>query len=83
MPEWSKTDDDLKPAFYFDFGVGGGVPVGRRNRLLLSVGFSRKEVRRRTVFNYGCATRDCPDEIHRLKYNYGRMTAKLSWELGY
>ncbi len=83
ISEWAKTRDDLKPAFYFDLGLGGGIPVGKSNRLLLSVGFSRKEVRQWKVFSYPCFTGDCQDDIYRLKYSFGRMTAKLSWELEY
>lgn len=81
--ESSKTSESVRGGVYFDAGLGCRIPVGKVNRLLLSTGFSQKDIRQRKTFVYPCFTGDCPENIYNRNYSFGRLTAKLSWELGY
>ena len=80
--EWAKISDKLNGGIYFDFGIGGGLAVSKSNRILFSAGFTRKAIRQQKIFVYPCFN-NCDEELYRLKYSFGRLTAKLSWELGY
>ncbi len=81
--EFSKIGDRLNGGAYFDLGFGYRIPVGGRHRLLFSLGYSQKNLERSKIFVYPCITGNCPETIYDLKYNFRRLTAKLSWELGY
>ena len=81
--EFSKINDRLRGGAYFDLGLGYRAPAGGSNRLLFSVGYSQKNLERTKIFIYPCVTGNCPETIYHLKYNFRRLTAKLSWELGY
>ena len=81
--EFSKTADRLRGGFYMDAGIGYRLRLGSFNRLSFSAGYSRKDISHKKTFIYFCITGDCPPDIHEYKYSYGRMIAKMSWELGY
>lgn len=81
--EFSKTSDRLKGGFYMDAGIGYRIRLGAFNRLSFSAGYTRKDIRHIKTFVYRCFTGDCPDNINEFKYSFGRMVAKMSWELGY
>ncbi len=81
--EFDKASDLLKGGFYMDAGMGYRIPLGNFNRLSFSAGYSRKNIRQLKTFVYPCLTGDCPENIHEYKYGFGRIIAKMSWELGY
>src|SRR5687768_7760535 len=80
--EGFKTSDRLKGGFYMDAGIGYRLRLGNFNRLSFSAGYSRKHISRPKTFVYPCLTGDCPENIHEYKYGFGRIIAKMSWELG-
>jgi len=80
--EFSKTKDRLKGGFYMDAGMGYRIPLGGLHRLSFSAGYSRKNMSQLKSFVYPCLTGDCPEDIHDYKYSFGRIIAKMSWELG-
>jgi hypothetical protein len=80
--EFSKTADRLRGGFYMDAGIGYRFHLGSFNHLSFSAGYSRKDLTHKETFTF-CTTGDCAPDIHEYKYRYGRMIAKLSWELGY
>lgn len=81
--EFSKAGDMLKGGFYMDAGIGYRLPLGSFNRLSFSAGYSRKNIRHIKTYVYPCITGDCPEDIHEFRYGFGRIIAKMSWELGY
>lgn len=81
--EFSKTKDRLRGGYYMDAGIGYRIPLGHFNRLSFSAGYSRKNISQLKTFVYPCLTGDCPEDIHEYKYSFGRIIAKMSWELGY
>jgi hypothetical protein len=80
--EFSKTSDRLRGGIYFDAGIGYRIPLGNLHRLALSAGFSRKDITQRKVFVTPCLVPPCPEDIHNYKYNFNRLLARLSWEIG-
>ncbi len=81
--EFYKTTDRVKGGFYMDAGIGYRIRLGALNRLSFSAGYTRKDMRHIKTFVYPCFTGDCPENINEFKYSFGRMVAKMSWELGY
>ena len=81
--DFSKTSDRLKGGFYIDAGIGYRIPLGALNRLSFSAGYSHKNIRQLKTFVYPCLTGECPENIHEYKYSFGRIVARMSWELGY
>jgi hypothetical protein len=81
--EFSKIEDRLKGGFYMDAGIGYRIPLGHFNRFSFSAGYSRKNISQLKSFVYPCFTGDCPEDIHEFRYGFGRVIAKMSWELGY
>ena len=80
--EFSKISDGLNAGFYMDAGVGYRIPVVGLHRLSFSAGYSRKNMGQVKIFRYDCVTSPCPDDIRNYKYTFGRIIAKMSWELG-
>ncbi len=78
-----KTSENRSGGLFLDLGVGCRIPMGKVDRLLLSAGFSQKKMSQRQTFNYPCFTGNCEEATFNYDYNFGRITAKLSWELGY
>lgn len=80
--EFDKTSDILKGGFYMDAGMGYRIPIGGLNRLSFSAGYSKKNMSTKKVFFPPCLVAPCPEDIHDYKYSFGRIIAKMSWELG-
>ncbi len=78
-----KTSESSSGGLYFDLGIGCRIPMGKVDRLLLSAGFSQKRISQRQSFLYPCFTGNCEEVTYNYDYKFGRITAKLSWELGY
>jgi hypothetical protein len=81
-PEFSKTIDRLKGGFYMDAGLGLRLHFNSFSRLTFSAGYSLKNISHFKTFVYPCFTGDCPENIRQFEYQYGRIIAKISWELG-
>lgn len=81
--EWAKTGESYKGGLYVDAGIGCRWPVGKIHRLLLSTGFTQKSIRQQKTFVFPCFTGNCHETRYDQHYSLGRLTAKLSWEIGY
>jgi hypothetical protein len=77
-----KTTDRFYGGFYMDAGVGYRIRLSPLHRLLLSAGYSRKELNNKVGYTYICWDGPCPEEIYNYHYKLGRIMAKISWEFG-
>lgn len=70
---------------YMDAGIGYRVPIGIFQRLSFSAGYSRKSIRHEKIYTTICGELGpCTEsgEKYRYRYHYGRLTTRLSWEIG-
>lgn len=82
---WRQVDDRLDGGLYMDAGLGYRVPLGRIHHINFSAGYIRKRITRNKEYRFMCGDEPCPNdrpETIRLRYNFGLVTAKLSWEFG-
>jgi hypothetical protein len=66
---------------YFDTGLGYRIHVNTFHRILLSAGYSRKELYDRLVNSY-CEIVPCHQDEYKYHFRVGRISARLSWEFG-
>jgi hypothetical protein len=78
---WMQTGFSHDGGLYFDAGLGCRVFLGKKNKLLFSAGYSRKDISLNRTFTMGCLIGECPDAISRYQYRLGRIATKISWEL--
>jgi len=78
---WQQTSFSQSGGAYFDGGLGYRIVLGKKNKLLLSAGYSRKDFSLTRTFKTICTTGNCPDAVFQYKYNLGRISTKISWEL--
>jgi hypothetical protein len=81
--EWSKILDKYKGGFYIDAGLGYRIRINHTNHLSISAGYSRKDVTEEKVFQFPCGiVGPCyPTNTYEYHYSFGRIVAKLSWDL--
>jgi len=78
-------DERQRGGFYLDAGIGYRFPFGQYHRLSFSAGYAHKSVGHVTSYSYPCGFMPCTDtEPHKYdrRYNYNRITTRLSWEIG-
>lgn len=77
--------ENQQGGFYADAGIGYRIPLGLLHRLSFSAGYAHKSITYEKTYTYPCGIVPCtetsPDKYVN-RYNYGRVTTKLSWELG-
>ena len=78
-----KTTDQFRGGLYFDAGFGYRARLFRSNALLMSAGYSQKNIRNKVGYTYPCLVPPCPEEIYENRYRLGRVVAKLSWEFNW
>lgn len=82
----SRWDDfissDYKPGLYFSSGFGYKIGLkNKKDALLLSVGYSRKqltEVQTQPVF---CIMPPCPPSTETYRYTFNRLLVRFGWQL--
>jgi hypothetical protein len=81
--EWAKISDKYKGGFYVDAGVGYRIRINRANHLSVSAGYSRKDITEEKIFEFPCGiVGPCnPTNTYDYHYSFGRIVAKLSWDL--
>jgi hypothetical protein len=77
-----KTTDRFYGGFYMDAGLGYRIRLSSLHRLLLSAGYSQKNIINKIGYTYPCFVAPCPEEVYNYRYNPGRIITKLSWEFG-
>jgi hypothetical protein len=78
---WSQTSTNrLLGGFYMDAGLGYRIHIGTLHRLLISAGYSQKNVVRQTIYTNPCLVAPCPETIVDYRYKLGRIVTKVSWE---
>jgi hypothetical protein len=72
MQAWGYKSD-FKSGLYYDFGAGWHYEIGKRNKLLFSVGYAGKKIRevQTTTFN---------NTITKLEYNLRRISIKVGFQ---
>lgn len=78
----SKTTDIYKGSFYMDAGVGLRILSAKKHALLLSAGYSRKDVRHTLGYTYVVYDPPGTETIYHDKYSLERIAVKLSWQFG-
>jgi hypothetical protein len=73
------TDDHFSTGFYTDLGLGYKIGVGRNNHLLLSIGYSLKELKE-TYQSYYYDPPGNGQDMVKINYNLNRLTLKVGWE---
>lgn len=81
LEEFNKIVDKLKGGFYMDLGVGYRMRLSPVHSILLSAGYTRKEMTQEKIYKYSwCPT--CDESIYRFNYKLDRIVVKASWEFG-
>jgi len=76
-----KTTDKLLGGFYMDAGIGYRIRLNSLHRLLLSAGYSQKNVVSRITYAPQCLVPPCPHDVYNYSYQLGRIVTKISWEI--
>jgi hypothetical protein len=80
--DFFKTSDEFSGGLYVDAGLGYRIRLNSSDRLLISAGYSQKNISNSIGYTYPCWSPPCIEEIYKYHYNLGRIMAKLSWEFG-
>ncbi len=83
--EMFKISHEYKGGLYLDAGIGYRIKLSPLHHLSFSAGYSRKNIREKKVFYYPCGVNPCymaHYNVYVFDYSFGRVTAKLSWEIG-
>ena len=85
VADFRTATENQKGGFYMDAGIGYRIPLGLWHRLSFSAGYAYKSFSHEKIYTYPCGIVPCtetaPDK-YVYRYSYGRVTTKLSWELG-
>ena len=73
------TDDHFETGFYTDLGLGYKIAAGKKNHLLLSIGYSLKKLKE-TYLSYNYFPPDNPLDKAQTNYSLNRITIKIGWE---
>lgn len=79
---WFTTTDRFDGGFYMDAGVGYRIHLSSLHRLLISTGYSQKNITNTVGYTYECFYPPCPEQVYSYYYNLKRIVTKLSWEFG-
>lgn len=83
QPGFFKTFDRFYGGFYMDAGAGYDIRLNTLHHLLLSAGYSRKNIVNQVGYTYiPCSAQPCSEEMYRYHYTMGRIIARLSWQIG-
>ena len=73
--------DDFKPGLYWNGGIGYSTCFGsRKNKLVLTMGYSYKhmrEIKERQVF---CINPPCPPLVEKYDYHLRRLSLRVGWQ---
>ena len=75
----SYLKEDFKTGWYFDAGLGYRLSIGGRHGILLSAGYSEKNIRSKKWVQYYCPVQPCP-EYETYKYTFKRYVFKMGWQ---
>jgi hypothetical protein len=78
------TREYMTPGLYTDGGFGYRLPLGRTQRIFLSVGHSFKRITDVHEFSNPCGFTPCNEPVttNAYRYNYNRIVIKTGWEFG-
>lgn len=77
-----KTTDRLLGGFYMDTGFGYRIRLNSLHRILLSAGYSQKNLTKKIGYTFPCGIEPCLEQVDKYHYQLGRIVTKLSWEFG-
>ena len=77
-----ETSNRFYGGFYFDTGLGYRFRLSSSHRLLLSAGYSQKNITQEIGYSYPCFSPPCSVDTYKNHYNLSRITAKIAWEFG-
>ena len=74
----SEYDND--GGLYYDFGAGYLIPFNGKNAMVLSLGYSVKEMKEWYGFSYCSWTGQCPSTSYeQFDYRFKRLSVKAGW----
>ncbi len=85
VTDWSQVRNDITGRGYIDLGLGFVVPVKEKSRVLVSAGWSRKEVTEVHTFQFPCGIIDCNDtqsQTERFIRAFNRLAFRIAYEFG-
>jgi hypothetical protein len=76
-----EPDDHFSNGFYNDFGIGYKMSVGKRNALLISLGYSYKKIVEsyQDGIYFGYLPTEGYDNREQIESHLNRLTIKLGW----
>jgi hypothetical protein len=77
-----KTSDRFYGGLYMDAGIGYRVRLNSSQHILMSAGYSQKNLKNKVGFTYPCFMPPCEEMMYDYNYKLGRIVTKLSWEFG-
>jgi hypothetical protein len=78
----SGYQNNYRGGFYMDAGLGYRFRLNTYHRLLLSAGYSQKNINSRYTSFFCPFLPPCQEQVYNYHYTLGRIIAKLSWEFG-
>jgi hypothetical protein len=72
--------DKWKPGLYWNGGLGFSTGLGKKNSLMLSLGYSYKhlkELQEKAIF---CINPPCPPQKEEFNYHLRRLSFKIGWQ---
>ncbi len=77
-----KSTDRFYGGLYFDAGFGYRVRLNASHRIMMSAGYSQKNMTNRITYSFPCFSPPCNESQDEFHYKLGRIVTKLSWEFG-
>ena len=79
---YSKHKDRFYGGVYVDAGAGYRIALGDRHRILISAGYSRKDVFHNIEYVYGGGPDPGMEQEYNYHYMFGRIAARVNWDFG-
>jgi len=77
--DWIRTD--VKGGLYYDLGIGYSFPTSKTGAILVSLGYSVKNISEKVNHNIWRSSWPLPEDFHQLDYTLRRYSFKMGLTL--
>lgn len=77
-PGWGSSE--YNRGFYYDVGAGYKLGFGKRDALLIGVGFTMKKLREERIVTLNCVQPPCDPTKDYYNYKFSRLSLKVGWQ---
>jgi len=75
---WGRSE--FSNGLFYDLGLGYKVGLNNKNSLLLSGGFSHKNIREKRFTTVYCINPPCTEGVEMFRYKLNRISLKAGWQ---